>query len=67
MGSLNILLTKENTMHYCSECQTIEGDFKEVEIVNRSIIVERYIICNECGAEDSKVNVPEHDDYDMER
>lgn len=46
-------------LDFCTECQTIEGEWTEDEAGTE--------ICCECGAEGSHKGIPEHDDYDLER
>lgn len=43
-------------LSWCINCQTLEGDTE---------VREEETVCATCGEEIT--NVPEHDDYDMER
>lgn len=59
----------------CTECETIEGRWRTEQVtdpnagfgdpaVDGPIEVE---VCCECGGVECRQNIPEHDDYDMER
>ena len=49
-------------MTLCNSCNSVEGKTREIEIDG-----EEFTVCAECDCEEELVNVPEHDDYDMER
>jgi hypothetical protein len=60
-------------MHYCTECQTVEGSFRPItsqEFIDHMGDDKDFVeesgddedqVCNECDSYGSKVNVPEHD------
>lgn len=46
-------------MSFCPDCRAFEGYWIEDE--------HGIEVCAECGAEGSRQDVPEHDDYNLER
>lgn len=68
------------SLSVCSECQTIEGKWREptveemkaegidpADICPTDEIPLDGMVCEDCGAIGSHRGIPEHDDYDMER
>lgn len=57
----------------CTECETLEGKWREM--TKEEMLAERLTpeeaeglsVCCECGSIDSRRNVPEHDDFIIER
>lgn len=51
------------SLDYCTECQTLEGKWEESKDSDGNDIE----VCGECGSEECRMGIPEHDDWDMER
>ncbi len=45
-------------MHYCTECQTVEGYFDETFLEETQETVH---VCRDCGGIETKKNIPDHD------
>lgn len=60
-------------LDYCTECQCIEGGFREATVADAQAAGEDFIesdqvlVCEQCGALGSHQGIREHDEYDMER
>lgn len=62
-------------LDYCTECQTIEGKWREPTAAECAeygwteddISESECAVCCECGGVGTWQGVAEHDDYDMER
>lgn len=57
----------------CTECLTVEGDWRqfrgsEAQMAAAGLDSDDWVEeCAECGGQDCKRNIPEHDDGDLER
>lgn len=57
----------------CTECGAIEGGWRkfrasEIQMVNAGFDPDDTIEqCEQCGGQECREGIPEHDDYDMER
>lgn len=51
------------SLTYCSECNSVEGSV----IFADEDEDQEFPMCGECESEEGLANIPEHDDFDMER